>query len=164
MGQDILRLARRVYKGAPDLADREGKDYFLRALPSQLRVAVAAANPLTVNECIDHVNRLCVVLDPEDEGNLPKKVRLANNKPSDNKPSDNKSSDNKSSGKGKNKKGGAKPNKGGNKPPGLCWDCGDPGHMRNKCPEHFKFKPKPDSDGESTEPKVSQEGNTEGSQ
>ena len=63
MGQDILRLARRVYKGAPDLADGEGKEYFLRALLSQLRVAVAAANPLTANECIDHVNRLCVVLD-----------------------------------------------------------------------------------------------------
>ena len=25
MGQDILSLARRVYKGAPDLVDREGK-------------------------------------------------------------------------------------------------------------------------------------------
>ena len=72
MGQDILRLARKVYKEAPDLADREGKDYFLRALPSNLRVAVAAANPVTVNECIDHGNRLCVVLDPGDEGNAPK--------------------------------------------------------------------------------------------
>ena len=89
MGPDILRLARRVYKGAPHLADGEGKDYLLRALPSQLRVAVAAANPLTVNECIDHVNRLCVMLDPEDEGNTPKKVRWANNKPSNDKPSDN---------------------------------------------------------------------------
>ena len=88
MGQDILRLARRVYKGAPDLADREGKEYFLRALLSQLRVAVAAANPLTANECIDHVNRLCVVLDPEDEGNAPKRARRADNKTSDNKPSD----------------------------------------------------------------------------
>ena len=87
MGQDILRLARRVYKGAPDLADREGKDYFLRALPSQLRVAVAAANPLTVNECIDHVNRLCVVVDPEDEGIAPKRAGGLTISPL-NKPSD----------------------------------------------------------------------------
>ena len=87
------------------------------------------------------------MLDPEDEGNTPKRVRRADNKPSDNKPSD----------KGKN-------NKGGSKPSGWCWDCGETGHMRNKCPEHFKFKPKPDSDGEPTEPEISQEGNAEGSQ
>ena len=169
MGQDILRLARRVYKGAPDLADREGKDYFLRALPSQLRVAVAAANPSTVNECIDHVNRLCVVLDPEDEGNLPKQVRWVGNKPpaQNNSSGNNNPSGNKPPGKGKRNRGGPKSNKNGDKPSGLCWDCGDPGHMRNKCPEHFKFKPKQAPDGAASaaqETKVSQVGNAEGSQ
>ena len=33
VGQDILRLARRVYKTAPDLAEKEACDYFVRALP-----------------------------------------------------------------------------------------------------------------------------------
>jgi hypothetical protein len=23
-----------------------------------------------------------------------------------------------------------------------CWDCGKDGHVRSKCPEHYKFKPK----------------------
>ena len=35
LGQDILRLAIRVSKGAPQMAEREAKDYFVRALPSK---------------------------------------------------------------------------------------------------------------------------------
>ena len=40
MGQEILRLARRVFKTAPDLAETEARDYFVRALPPSLRLSV----------------------------------------------------------------------------------------------------------------------------
>jgi hypothetical protein len=66
-GLDIQKLARRVSKGAPELADREGQDYFICALPNNLRVAVAASNATMVNECIDHVNTLCAILDTDEE-------------------------------------------------------------------------------------------------
>lgn len=76
MGQDIVRLTRRVYKGAPELADMEGKDYFIWALPDKLRVAVAAVYTTTVNECIDLFNWVCVILDTDEESSHSKRVRI----------------------------------------------------------------------------------------
>ena len=36
MGQEILRLASRVYQGAPSLAEEESKEQFIRALPENM--------------------------------------------------------------------------------------------------------------------------------
>ena len=65
----------RVYKTAPDLAEREACDYFVRALPPNLKMAVAAQDPHTVNDCIDLINKLCVILDTDEDLNEIKKVR-----------------------------------------------------------------------------------------
>lgn len=67
MGQDILGLAKRVYAGAPELAEREGRDYFIGALPQQLKMAVAA------------LCKLCVTFDTsEDDGEFKKARRVGN--------------------------------------------------------------------------------------
>ena len=44
------------------------------------------------------------------------------------------------------------------------WDCGQTGHRRNKGPEHFKFKPKKDSEAEEPSTQKEQERNDNGSQ
>ena len=110
-----------MYKGVPELAEREGRDYFIRALPNQLIMAVAAANPLTVNGCMDHVNRLCVNLDTEEAVNEFKRVRRVWKEKGDSK---------------------GEAELVGHFARGCCWDCGKTGHQCNRCPEHFKFKPK----------------------
>jgi hypothetical protein len=51
----------------------------------------------------------------------------------------------------------------------ICWDCGKEGHARNKCPGHFKFKPKSaggGGDGQSVAPAppAAEEGNENGKQ
>ena len=56
LGDDIICLARWVYKDSPELAEREGRVAFIQALPSALRLLVAAANPLTVIECMEVVD------------------------------------------------------------------------------------------------------------
>ena len=121
VGQDILRLATRVYKGAPDVAEREGRDYFIRTLPPQLRMAVAAADPVTVNDCIDMVTRLCVTLDTDEESSDFRKVRrvgqVAAVAEEEQKPQTSQN-------------------------PVNCWDCGQDGHVRRNCPHHFKYRPK----------------------
>ena len=79
MGQDIPGLAKRVYAGAPALVETEGRDYFVRALPPQLKMAVAASNPSTITECIDLVNKLCVMLDTCEHDTDFKKARRVDN-------------------------------------------------------------------------------------
>ena len=91
-------------------------------------MAVAAQDPHTVNDCIDLINKLCVILDTDEDLNEIKKVQRVD------KP------------KGKKGKppGNASGGKGGNNVSNStewCWDCGSKDHRRNKCPEHFKFKP-----------------------
>jgi hypothetical protein len=133
MGQEIQRLAKRVFKGAPMLAEREGRDYFIRALPTTLRVAVAACNPSTVNECIDHVNRLSAILDTEDEYSETKRARWVDRPVGQ------------ASELTKIPEGIEEPRRDQEedapRPVALCWDCGELGHRRNKCPLHYKFKP-----------------------
>ena len=58
-----------MYKSAPELAEKEARDYFVRALPSNLKMAVAAQGPQTVNDCIDIINKLCVILDTNEDLN-----------------------------------------------------------------------------------------------
>ena len=45
-------------------------------VPDKLRVTVAAANPTTAKQYSDHVNWLCVILDPDEETNDSKMVRM----------------------------------------------------------------------------------------
>jgi hypothetical protein len=129
VGHDMLRLARRVYKDAPDHAEKEARDHFLRSLSPQLKLAVAARGPTSMKECVDIVNKMCVMLDLDEDSSEFKRVRRVENKP-------------------QAKRGGqwSGPKKsgqsGGTGTDLYCWDCGKSGHRRNKCPEHFKFKPK----------------------
>ena len=65
MGQEILRLASRVYRGAPGMVDEESKEQFIRALLENLRLAVAASNPRTMEESVENVTQLCAILDTD---------------------------------------------------------------------------------------------------
>ena len=150
LGQEILRLARRVYKTAPDLAETEARDFFVRALPPTLRLAVAARDPDNVGDCVDLINKLCVMLDTDEELNEIKKVRRIDN-PKENgkakwadKP---KWSDKpKWGGKQKDRRGPGEASQSAGSDDAKsniwCWDCGKADHRRNKCPDHFKYKPK----------------------
>ena len=64
-----VRFARRVFKTAPDLAETEARDYFVRALPPSLRLSVAARDPETVGDCVDIIKKLCVMLETDEELN-----------------------------------------------------------------------------------------------
>lgn len=174
LGQDIQKLARRVFKGAPDLIDREGRDSFIRALPPDLKVAVAVTNPRTVDECMAHMDRLCAVLDTVDGGD-PKKIRWADSQASDSQPqsagtgandgTSGNGNQNKGNKKGQNNRGNQNRKKkaSGSRGPVICWDCGQQGHARTKCPEHFKFKPKDGTQG-ANPPPPEEEGNEQGTQ
>ena len=75
LGQEILRLARRVFKTAPDLAETEARNYCVRALPPSLRLYVAARDPENVGACVDIINYLCVMLDTDEELNEINKIQ-----------------------------------------------------------------------------------------
>ena len=55
-------LANRIYKCAPQFAGQEARDAFIRALPESLRGPFAAANPKSLNECMDSVTQMYAVL------------------------------------------------------------------------------------------------------
>ena len=80
MGQDIAKLARRIYITAPDVAESEAKDAFIRALPEDLKLVVAAGNPPTLRDCIDNVTQLCSVMNREDKA---VRIRFAEEIPSE---------------------------------------------------------------------------------
>ena len=80
MGQDIAKLARRIYITAPDVAESEAKDAFIQALPEDLKLVVAAGNPPTLRDCIENVTQLCSVMN-RDEKQL--RVRFAESVSSD---------------------------------------------------------------------------------
>lgn len=153
LGDDVIRLARRVYKDSPELAEREGKDAYIQALPHNLRLPVAASNPATVGDCVEIVERLCSVLDTSEGGAGAKVVRRV---------------DGDSKGKGNAKKKPSQNETGKKDRPNVfCWDCGRSGHIRTSCPEHFKYKPKGTGDPQnpnvgnipSSSPPAQQEGN-----
>ena len=129
LGQDILRLAHRVYKTAPEMAEREARDYFICALSPQLKMDVAARDPVTVNQC---VGIMCVMLDLDEDLQEFKKVRRIDKPPPKKGSGTNVYS--KASGNAKNPDDKDKNV--------WCWDCGKVGLRRNQCPEHFKYKPK----------------------
>jgi hypothetical protein len=92
------------------------------------------------------MDRLCAVLDTVDGGDS-KKIRWVGTQPTDTQAPSEK--DDKGKGKGKqNQNNGPKRNNRDRKKapdrrgPLICWDCGQEGHTRTKCPEHFKYKPK----------------------
>ena len=123
-----------MYKDSPKLAEREGKDAYIQALPSTLCLPVAAANPLTVRDCLEVIERLSCMTDLPDDPATIKKVRRVNQDSSDRK-----------NGKSNSNSGGGK--KGQSTL--LCWDCGQMGHAHTACPEHFRFKPKMPGDSSS---------------
>ena len=70
LAQDLIRLAHRVYRGAPHLVEEEAKDAFIKALPTALCCPIAAANPKTRSECIANVTQMHAVLDDKDLGRM----------------------------------------------------------------------------------------------
>ena len=74
MGQDIAKLARRIYITAPDVAASEVKDAFIQALPDDLKLEVAAGNPPTLRVCIENVIQLCSVMNRDEK---PVRIRFA---------------------------------------------------------------------------------------
>ena len=76
LGQDIHKLAKRVYITSPEIAEREAKDCFIRTLPEKLRMAIITANPPTLRDCIIKVEQLCAMMDMEGHQD-PIRVRFA---------------------------------------------------------------------------------------
>ena len=76
LAQDIQRLVRRVYRGAPVLAEEEARDAFLWALPDGImRCMVTAAYSRTLTECKENVTQLHAVLSQEDLGLFPQQMK-----------------------------------------------------------------------------------------
>ena len=66
LAQVLMRLSHRIYRGATHLAEQEARDAFIKALPAGLRCPIAAANPRTLNECVDNVTQMRAVLGDGD--------------------------------------------------------------------------------------------------
>ena len=66
MAQDILRLARRIYRSDLKLAESEAREQFLSGLPKNVKLAVTAANPKTIDECVNNVAQIQIVLEDEE--------------------------------------------------------------------------------------------------
>ena len=65
LAQDIARLANRVYSQSTYYAEQEARDAFLRALPDEISLPIAASNPKTLSDCVAHVVNLKSVLGVE---------------------------------------------------------------------------------------------------
>lgn len=63
MAEDMYRLAKSVYNGDEKLAEREAKFLFIRALPDNLRIHIAASNPHTLADAVANVTQLCAIED-----------------------------------------------------------------------------------------------------
>jgi len=66
MAEDMYRLAKSVYNGSAELAEREAKFLFIKALPDNLRIHIAAANPPTLTDAVANVTQLCAIEDITD--------------------------------------------------------------------------------------------------
>ena len=84
MGQEIHKLAKRVYITSPEIAEREAKDCFIRALPEKLRMAIITANPPTLRECIIKVKQMCAMIDMEVQQHDPVRIRFVDSTPNTN--------------------------------------------------------------------------------
>lgn len=58
LAQDIIRLANRVFPGAPELAKWKARTAFSKSLPDQYRNPIAAANPKTFMDCVNCIAQL----------------------------------------------------------------------------------------------------------
>jgi hypothetical protein len=56
-------MAKRVFRNVPPLVEEESRDAFIKALPENLRLPVAASNPKTLDECLDNVTHMCSIMD-----------------------------------------------------------------------------------------------------
>ena len=160
MAQDILRLARRIYKRDFKLAEQEAREQFLKGLPRQVRMAVAAANPRTLNECVDNVAQIQIILDNEElEDGTMKVVRSRavktgdpnsitsdeNNDPNERMQSDNMSNSGRGRGQGRGRgRGRGRGNYNNYNRFDLsqieCRNCGQKGHMKRNCPHPWGYK------------------------
>jgi hypothetical protein len=128
LGQDMLRLARRIYPDDLDRAEKEARNHLIRSLPTHLRIPLATREFRGVWDIIEAISKMSDTLDADEDMNEIKKVRRAGFQPDGPKWQQKKSPDNSGQKRADTKS--------------TCWDCGEPGHRRNKCPHHFKFKPK----------------------
>ena len=102
--------------------------FFFRALPQHLRLSVAAQDPETVSDCVEIICKLCIMIDNDEDLNEVKKIRRVD------KPRAKKGSYGGTTSQNSDRNAADSTT--------LCWDCGKADHRRNKCPEHFKYKPK----------------------
>jgi hypothetical protein len=63
LAHDIRALAKRVFRNVAPLVEEESRDAFIKALPDNLRLPVAASNPKTLDECLDNVTHMCSLMD-----------------------------------------------------------------------------------------------------
>ena len=100
-----------------------------------MRYMVTAANPRTLTEFEENVTQLHAVLSQKDLGTFPQqakekpaaKVRMAKRG---------------YQGPGRRGQGDQPGPKTYDTTNTLCWDCGETGHMRTRCPHHFRYQPK----------------------
>ena len=139
MAQDIARLARRIYRGDPQMAEVEAREQFVKGLPSRIRIAVAAANPRTLDDCVDSVSQLQIVLDTETFAEVegaPVKTAVAQ---VDGRLAEGKQESGRNFRRGRGRNSNDKRDK-VDRSNVTCWNCGERGHFRNKCPQQYRFK------------------------
>ena len=150
LAQDLMRLSHRVFRGAPHLAEQEARDAFIKALPPGLRCPIAAANPHTLNECVDNVTQMRAVLgdaDVDQYGQVNVQTVQVNAVDTVcygcNKKGHYRRDCPENSGNGRDSAGNGRDNSRRNRGDGLrrsgpmlCYNCEEPGHTIRNC--HYK--------------------------
>ena len=173
MAEDLRRLARRIYRKDTKLAEQEAKEQFLRGLPKNVRLAVTAANPKTLDNCVDNVAQIQTVLESEEleEGIAVKTVKTVKTEQQNSSNSMNKNGNGQSRNRGRDRfrrrgrnRGNSQDDPANNQKGGTygtsplrCWTCGEVGHFKNECPQSWRNKTgskKDRQDGTQTSEKV----------
>ena len=137
LADDISRLAGRVYAGAPIVVAREAKDAFIRALPESMRYSIAATDPVSVADCVARVTQMCSIMNIDERSSGfglkkpgPMSVNYAKNKGTSSNTSESQTAD--GTQRWLPKEEWLKSV--------TCWNCGEKGHLKWRCPNPPKEK------------------------